>query len=262
MIMIKKITYLLLLLITVVSCESVIEPDLKDVPARLVIEGEITNYAGPHTVKISKSTSFTESSSFVGVENAFVTITDNLGTIDTLIMGESGIYNTTKTTGTPHQTYTLKVLNESKEYISESTMPSAVLIDTVLFIEESVNGRNVSFLTAFYTDPANETNQYRFKVYENDVAVKGVSITNDDFYAGTLTQNTVKVYPPNQTIPDSLKIELMCIDPAVYDYFFSLSQTISGQAASPANPNSNISGGCLGYFSAHTIDTKKIIINQ
>ena len=51
------------------------------------------------------------------------------------------------------------------------------------------------------------------------------------------------------------------IDPVVYKYWFSLSQNATGetQSASPANPVSNIKGGALGYFSAHTISTKSII---
>jgi hypothetical protein len=50
---------------------------------------------------------------------------------------------------------------------------------------------------------------------------------------------------------------MYCIDKNVYNYFFSLLQVTGNnggfQSASPDNPITNISGGALGYFSAHTV---------
>lgn len=47
---------------------------------------------------------------------------------------------------------------------------------------------------------------------------------------------------------------LQAIDKSVYDYFSSLNKLSAGginSSATPANPVSNVSGGALGYFSAH-----------
>jgi hypothetical protein len=46
----------------------------------------------------------------------------------------------------------------------------------------------------------------------------------------------------------------------VFDYFNSLALMNDGQSASPANPLSNIQGGALGYFSAHTVQRRTVII--
>jgi len=57
---------------------------------------------------------------------------------------------------------------------------------------------------------------------------------------------------------------MMCIDEQVYQYLFGLSETINtglNAPASPGNPISNITGGCLGYFSAHTIQKKSLLIH-
>ncbi|HKZ66576.1 MAG TPA: hypothetical protein VJ111_09490, partial [Chitinophagaceae bacterium] len=61
---------------------------------------------------------------------------------------------------------------------------------------------------------------------------------------------------------DTVKLDMLCIDPAVYKYWYSVNQSATGnsQSASPANPVSNISGGALGYFSAHTIQTKTLLV--
>jgi hypothetical protein len=61
---------------------------------------------------------------------------------------------------------------------------------------------------------------------------------------------------------DTVAVEMHCIDPAMYKYWFSLSQSATGETetASPANPVTNLSGGTLGYFSAHTVRSKSIIV--
>jgi hypothetical protein len=50
----------------------------------------------------------------------------------------------------------------------------------------------------------------------------------------------------------------------VYNYFLQLRQSSGTGAfnstASPANPTSNITGGALGYFSAHTTQTQTITV--
>jgi hypothetical protein len=57
---------------------------------------------------------------------------------------------------------------------------------------------------------------------------------------------------------------MYCIDRNIYNYFFSLLQVSAGnggfQTASPDNPVTNITGGALGYFSAHTINLEKLIV--
>jgi hypothetical protein len=52
------------------------------------------------------------------------------------------------------------------------------------------------------------------------------------------------------------------IDRPVYDYFNQLATNTNGQGATPANPVSNFSGGCLGYFSARSTDVKTVIIPE
>ncbi len=261
--MIKKIAYILITIITLASCESVIEPDLKDIESQLVIEGVITNEAGPYYVKLSKSTNFTTSSIFNGVENAQVIITDDSGIIDTLTMSEPGIYITSKITGTPNVNYTLKVIAEEKEYNSQCTMPSFTKLDTLLIFKQSLGATTIRFVNTFYTDPAGVENYYRYKTAENNKVKQGVSITNDQFSDGIIAQNTVSVYPeiPGEShLGDTINVAFLCIDKSEYDYFFGLAQASGGNGAVPANPKSNISGGCLGYFCAHTIDKRSIIL--
>ena len=58
---------------------------------------------------------------------------------------------------------------------------------------------------------------------------------------------------------DSISCQLMTIDRSVYDYFSSLR---AGQGGG-ANPKTNITGGCLGYFAAGSITrTDTIVFNR
>jgi hypothetical protein len=62
---------------------------------------------------------------------------------------------------------------------------------------------------------------------------------------------------------DFVSVEMQCISSPTYLYYYSLRQ-ISGAGAgggtTPSNPPSNIMGGALGLFSAHTVQRKKIQI--
>ena len=55
---------------------------------------------------------------------------------------------------------------------------------------------------------------------------------------------------------DSIACQLMTIDRPVYEYFSSLR---AGQRGG-ANPRSNISGGCLGYFAAGSVTRTDTIV--
>ena len=58
-----------------------------------------------------------------------------------------------------------------------------------------------------------------------------------------------------------LKLEMSCIDSYVYKYFYTLAVNGGGTSGvTPANPESNITGGCLGYFSAQTIQQIVVVV--
>ena len=55
---------------------------------------------------------------------------------------------------------------------------------------------------------------------------------------------------------DLIMLQLLTIDATAYEYFRTL---ISGQGGG-ANPKSNISGGCLGYFMAASISRADTVV--
>ena len=63
---------------------------------------------------------------------------------------------------------------------------------------------------------------------------------------------------------DTITVELLSIDKAAYDYYSTLRDILSSDRSatslSPANPNTNLTNGPLGYFAAFTVDTKSIVL--
>jgi hypothetical protein len=57
-------------------------------------------------------------------------------------------------------------------------------------------------------------------------------------------------------------VQLISLDSAVYEYYKTFTELVNTNpgSAAPANPNSNLSNGALGYFSAWSSDTMSVII--
>lgn len=253
---------ILLLILTLASCEKVIQPELKNVEPQLVIEGEISNQNPACQIRISMSNLFNEAGNFNGVTDAVVKVSDDTGNSETLIMQTPGIYESTTLSGIPGRTYFLSVSYNGKEYSSVCKMPGNVAIDTLLQVTQIANGNTRRFLIPVYADPVSESNYYRIKVYSNGRPLNNLFVRNDYLSNGTQVTQPVGPFLQDLTPNDTAKVCLMGIDKSVYEYFTGLEQTLNASSSAPANPVSNISGGCLGYFSAHSKSEKKIKITE
>jgi hypothetical protein len=244
------------------GCTKEIDLTLDSTTPQLVIEGIITDQPGPYEVKLSKTVNFDESNIYPPVSGAIVVISDNTGLIDTLSETSSGVYTTHTITGVQGYTYTLKVWSEGESYEAVSTMPTKVSFDAIQFDQFDDPGETTqtfAIVPLFY-DPLEFGNCYRFFFTSNGVPDKAYQVTNDNIGNGTLNQqpffsDDLKFYQG-----DTVKVEMLCISTSAYNYFYTLSQISEsgpGGGAAPSNPPNNISGNtALGYFSAHTTETR------
>ncbi|HEX8517208.1 MAG TPA: DUF4249 domain-containing protein [Bacteroidia bacterium] len=248
------------LLAALTSCEKVIDIDLNSASPKIVIEGGL-NDSGPCHIRITKTKNFSENNDFEGISNAFVTITDNMGNRDTLLHTGNGVYEKALT-GTPGRTYSLNVNVEGEIFTSVSEMPQPVNIDSLYTINFTGFNDTIKIITADYFDPAGVKNWYRFLLTVNKGAKENIIINNDEFSDGRPSQQSIFYRADGEGLKtgDSVMVEMQCIDKSVYHYFFTLEQTISQSAAAPTNPVSNIKGGALGYFSAHTHNLRSMRI--
>ena len=94
--MLKKYFSTILIGIFLLGCKKEIQLPLDPNQSLLVIDGSITDEAGPYYIKLSKSNSISASSNFLAVTGALVIVKDNLGIIDTLKYEKEGKYKTNK----------------------------------------------------------------------------------------------------------------------------------------------------------------------
>ena len=246
------------------GCKKVIDVNLKNSEPQLVITGEINNLPGPYKVTISKSVNFTANNDFPPVSGALVTIKSNRIT-DTLIEKEPGNYFTRKIKGKPGESYTLNVSVEGKIYSSTSVMPKPVQLDSLTFL---LGRKNAIYPVANFQDPSDVHNYYQFIEFVNGKTLRngrGNSVFDDRLSDGRYI--TTVLYDDSSDIKSgaTLTVQMNCIDKEVYNYLNELLQ-ISGNGGggfsspSPANPESNITGGVLGFFSANTVSSKTVDI--
>ena len=245
------------------SCQKVIPIDLNSAAPKYVIEGDINNGSDPCRIKITKTRNFSDDNYFEGIEKAVVTISDNAGTEVTVPYTKDGVYETTAITGIPGRTYNLTVKIGNETFSSSSLMPYPVNMDTLYSYDFIGFGDTIKMANVEYQDPVGIKIYYRFVLTLNHEVKESIYISDDQFNDGKIGTQYINYFSDDDKtieLNDSVDIEMQCIDASVYNFFFTLAQTISQSAAAPTNPISNISGGALGYFSAHTVQRRKIQI--
>jgi hypothetical protein len=249
----------------VVACKKVIDIKVKESDTKYVIEGIITNEPGSARVLLSRTNPFYADNNFPAVSGAVVRISDN-GTEHTLTETAPGVYTNSFLTGVTGHQYQLLVSVGGQNFSAGCTMPQPVLLDT-LYVAPGPFGQ-FKFATIAYTDPSGINNGYRFVQYVNGTKDPRIFWENDEFTDGQEvviqldTGVDEKDDPRNINSGEEVTIEMFSLDEAIYKYWYSLHSGGgygSSNTAAPANPLTNISGGALGYFSAHTIDRETII---
>jgi len=272
----RKVSKAISIVLTVITilvfggCQKVINLNLADSAPRLVVDAMVTDSLGPYRIKLTLSGSYFNQPVLSPVAGAIVTISDNNGITDLLKESFPGIYLTSKLRGIPGRTYSLKVLSDSKEYDGSSTMFSHVDIDS-LKLEKSQsqgfgfggNGRNENRaeIHCFFNDPK-EKNFYRIKVYRNDtINTENYRLYDDQYTNGEVTDLQVGRVKAGNIV----RVELISLDKSTYDYYRTLRDVLHTNpifGSTPANPNTNLNNGALGYFGACAISTKTIVITD
>ena len=263
----KNIFLIIISLFLVISCEREINLNLEDQSGNVVIEANVTDQAGSYSVRITKSISFTQSNTYPGIENAQVTLSDDLGQTENLQHIGNGIYQASSFQGHSGRIYTLKVQAEGKEYISQSKMPEAVEFQGLEQDSFMVAGETNYTLLPIFVDPPVLGNRYLFSYFVNDNPKKYFSEFSDNVNNGLPNQRPLILPNDDEEVKvkvgDKITVEMQCIDDAVYTFYSALLQLSGGGGGggvTPTNPPSNISNGALGYFSAHTVSVKTIVI--
>lgn len=258
---------IVVLLILFSSCEKVIDIDIKKAESKYVIEAYISNQPGDCKVHITQTVNFSEPAVFPGVTGAIVFIQDNNDPPVGLLETGNGMYESASLNGMEGHTYSLSIKINGQVFTSVSQMPGQVNFDSLSVVDFRSFDGNRKFSNVTFYDPLGKGNAYRFLQYKNEILNKNIFVLNDDFTDGRLNNTLLTFFDRTNDerleAGDTVKVEMQCVDPAVYKFFSSLSQSSTGSSdnVSPGNPVSNIEGGALGYFSAYTKQIKVVIAN-
>ncbi|WP_240543783.1 DUF4249 domain-containing protein [Spirosoma foliorum] len=139
----------LLLMALVVSCITEFQPDRVSIATSLIVEGQITDQAGPYTVKLTRTADYSYASLNLLETGAVVTISDNLGNKETLTeQSPGGTYTTAANgiRGVAGRSYKLTIQTKAgKQYESEAEVLQAAPPITKLYYEYSIESGGVNF---------------------------------------------------------------------------------------------------------------------
>jgi len=263
----SSILFIAIALLIFSSCEKKVNLSYKGNNARIIIEGNITNEAGPYFVKITKSVSLTATETNPTIDDALVTISDNAGNNETLTPLGKGMYRTAVLNGVEGRTYTLTVKTEGQTYTAQSTMPQQVPFDSIKVEKLTVVGEVKFNLIPIYKDPVARGNNYRFVLSVNDKLINQHFIQNDEVRNGLVNTLRLEINDDDLELKpgDVVDIKMQCIDSSVALFYRALALMADsgpGGGTTPNNPPNNLSNGALGVFSAHTVATKRATIPQ
>jgi hypothetical protein len=254
-------------LLSLPSCEKVIDLDVKDDVGQLVVEALINDQPGVQTIFLSNNVPFTNTNTYPPVTGAQIEVNDDAGNSYAFKEGPAGTYTTDPMAGIYGRTYTLTVVTGNTTVNASSKMPVLVKLDSIGFRKNLLESdEDTRIISVHYQDPPGIANQYRFILYVNDSLVKRVFVNNDQLSDGRSVSFDLEFDDDDLSIHpgDKVAVEMQCIDKPIYTYWYSFSSQQSGNGpsggVSPANPPTNITPRSLGYFSAHTSETRTITV--
>lgn len=255
----RKLLYLLTAVATLTACKKEIDFDYHEVAPIVTIEGRVTNEG--MEVRITQSHNVNDSVKSPGMKGAYVVITDGEETFTLPYDVQSGYYKLGQT-GTVGHTYRLLVELNGNRYEASSTMPPPVTLTSTEFLWAKIMDQRLLMyeLWGDFT-PMAERNYFWYRMVRNGELYRWGTFDDRGRPAGhifsDITCMTEKMMEENKEEDrekilydgDRIAFDLLTIDRGAYDYLHALK---SGQGTG-ANPVSNISGGCLGFFTAASV---------
>lgn len=265
----RHLLFLLPLALMLTACQEDIVVEV-DSTSQLMVDGLVTNQAGPHYVKLSLTTTdFATDDAFVPARNAHVFITDSLDQTEVLTEASSqpGVYQTKNLRGIVGGTYHLFIRYQDKEYQAQSTLlpVSDKFRLSVKFHEDFGSLETGYYVYYTHRDPNDTVAYYRYFVYENSKLLSGrESIWVSPTYP---TKENVSAgkrinYPFKWN--DTVKVEIYPLHDEMFKFYTRLERFVDYEldifSPPPLFPVGNISNGGLGVFRASAVLSKEVTI--
>lgn len=260
----NKLLYIvsLISLLSLTSCEEVVDLKLDTAPAKLVIDASINWEKGTtgneQTIKLSTTTGY-YSNVIPAVSGATVFVTNSSNTIFNFIedVPNSGNYNCTDFVPILGETYVLTVNYDGQTYsASEKMIPVPEIASVVQRDDAGFSGKDIE-VKFFYQDNGSETNSYLTRFVTPVNSFPEYQVSDDRFEQG----NQMFGIYSNEDLKagDVIDFTLYGISTQYYNYMNILIGISGGNGGgpfqtTPATIRGNIvnqtneTNYCLGYF--------------
>ncbi|WP_312740782.1 DUF4249 domain-containing protein [Sphingobacterium multivorum] len=242
------LTILALLTVLFSACEKVIDLELENSEARIVIEANLNDLNVDQLIRVTKTVAFGTDRKSDPISGASVVVRSSANEEITFVYERDGYYRAQNFRVRPGTRYSLEIELEGEYYRSSVTMPTYVAVDSLGISKEKIFTEERYYPTFKFYDPAQVNNYYLYEIAINNSPIRFASTYNDKFNDGKYVTHEISDRTIDLELNDEVRIIRYCIDASVYKFWNEFQSANPGGAA-PGNPSSNISNGALGYFS-------------
>ncbi|MDB2657470.1 DUF4249 domain-containing protein [Crocinitomicaceae bacterium] len=261
----RKLAYILGLVVLASSCQKVIDVDLNEGNQNIVIEGNYTGEDSTVRVGVTLTSSYFNNDPSPTVDNALVTITDQNGIPTVVPSAGNGQYVLSGYAPDYGTSYTLSVVYDGATYSAACSMPTPVQMDPITYqYLDGFFGADPGYVSILnFQDPELTTDFYQIVITENGTSFDRIdqiqtqddALTNGNYIQRPLFLNELSL------LGDTISYEFRTVDKAIFDYTFQAADIAGGSnSAAPGNPITNWDNGALGYFSAYGVSRDSVVI--
>ncbi len=259
------------LLAGISSCTEVIDIELENSYARLIVFGEISTDTTRHTIRLTRSADYFYNLPAEGVSGAIVRIYDGVSEIQ-LVENElePGSYLTDEDYyGVPGRSYSLTIHNVDinkdgaiETYSATSSLPFLAEPDSIRLNYARYPFFQGNEILLFARDPAETEDFYAFKVLKNGIqqidSLPEIIVQSDILFNGNYTNGISVQYldddkPGEKVFPgDTIVFEMYGITADYYNFIIQAQTALFGSnplfSGPPANVSTNLTNGAVGFF--------------
>ncbi|RSK41536.1 DUF4249 domain-containing protein [Mangrovimonas spongiae] len=273
--MTRYIIAILILSLSLTSCEDVIDVDVPTAQPRLVIEASLDWEKGTtgneQTIMLSMSTPYFETDQNTSVTNATVTVTnDDTGDVFSFTNQNDGTYTTTSFMPILNNTYSLEVFHNGETYEATETLMSVSDINDVTQSTEGGFDDELLELNLYFDDPANVENHYLIKYDVEGDMFPYLEARSDEFVDGNEIHDFFEKDDDEdgEETPfeagDVVNISLYGISEQYYNFMRLLIEQYDSQGDPFSSNAAQVRGNCInpthpenyafGYFRVTQVD--------
>ncbi|OIQ32116.1 MAG: hypothetical protein BM555_04940 [Crocinitomix sp. MedPE-SWsnd] len=240
-----------------------IDVGVNEAGAQYVVEANLKDRDSISFVKITQTTNVYQTGGIPQVSGANVLVTDNMGGSYSFLESttEAGLYKNYDFNVLPNREYYLSVSVGESVITASATSRTQPSIDSVGYDFFEFGGQEVNLVKYHSVDKLGEQNHYRLIYWENGEIEETYYLGDDEFIEGQYYN--AQFFGTSPDLGDSVFIEILEMDEAMYDYYQGLADEMDNSmfSAAPSNPPTNLQGGgALGYFGVFMTDTASLIL--